>query len=275
MKANISFNKNFNFCVNHLKTYSHQCPETPNQIRRNIEFNTKYSQELSKLNPEYDRAVSKYYGSNVFSMAKSVLDMSERNDVVQLYTTITKHLDAHFNIYKTAEMGKILAEVNEQTDAELDRCFKALIIKFKSRNFYITVEGSPRNTKTKDDFLSQRKNLAQILFNKVSNYMNNSVIRKTKLLEDSKSLLSDMRKNDISVREHIATLKKLRNDNSELAYSLNVENSQALKNMKKCEVLSSLNARCEETATLYKHILSAYEKQSESLQTLYNQILKK
>lgn len=105
--------------------------------------------------------------------------------------------------------------------------------------------------------------------------MNNSVIRKTKLLEDSKSLLSDMRHNDQSVRKHIADLKKIRNDNSELAYSLNVENSQSIKTMKKCEMLSSLNLRCEETAALYKSILSAYENQSESLQTLYQQIVDK
>lgn len=118
--------------MNHLKTYSQQCPETPNEIKRNIAFNNQYSQELTKINPEYDDVIGKYYQNNVFSIAKNVLDMSERNDVVQLYTSISKHLDQHFNIYKSAEMGKILAEINEQTDTDIDRCFQKLIIRFKN-----------------------------------------------------------------------------------------------------------------------------------------------
>lgn len=104
--------------------------------------------------------------------------------------------------------------------------------------------------------------------------MNNAITRKTRLINVSKNLLGEMKKNDNNVRDIIKGLKKDRSDNSELAYSLNVENRQDIKKMKKCEMLDSLNKKCSETASLYKSILGAYEKQSVSLQKIFNLLMK-
>ena len=52
-----------------------------------------------------------------------------------------------------------------------------------------------------NNYTTQRKNLAQILFNKVSKYMNNAIERKSKLLSQSSKLFEKMRKSDLLFKD--------------------------------------------------------------------------
>ena len=111
-------------------------------------------------------------------------------------------------------------------------------------------------------------------FNKVSKYMNNAIERKSKLLSQSSKLFEKMRKSDLLVKHEIETLKKGRKDKTDLAYSLHKENTLTIKKLRKCENLHNLNSKCDESGNLFHSILNSYEKQSDSLQKLYNLIKK-
>ena len=129
-------------------------------------------------------------------------------------------------------------------------------------------------SKSREGFLLTRQNNAQILFNKVSLYLKNAVSRKTSLMVMGKEVLSKMKANDIKIIEEINKLKKVRNENSELAITLNMENELINKKLKKCEMITSINSKCEELSKIYKSVLSAYEKQSSSLEKIYRILIK-
>lgn len=105
--------------------------------------------------------------------------------------------------------------------------------------------------------------------------MANSVVRKSTLLQTSKTLLNEITENDTRIKQSITQLNKSRNDNSQLAFSLHSHNSESFKTLRQCEILENFNKSCEETANVYKSILAAYEQQSGSIQTLYQQLISK
>lgn len=267
------FKENYKFCTNKLKTFSLQCSDPLDELEQNIEHNKEYSESLNKLNDEYDQLINHYYDANIYSVASSVCggdkDITDKNDVVGLYTGIAKQLDQHFHIFKSEDMEKILLQVDSSnTNKQIysDKYVNQLVVH---------IHGKANEERNEDDaYTTQRKNLAQILFNKVSKYMNNAIERKSKLLSQSSKLFEKMRKSDLLVKHEIETLKKGRKDNTDLAYSLHKENTLTIKKLRKCENLHNLNSKCDESGNLFHSILNSYEKQSDSLQKLYNLIKK-
>jgi biotin-(acetyl-CoA carboxylase) ligase len=267
------FKDNYEFCTNKLKAFSQQCSDPLEELKQNVEHNKLYAESVNKLNDQYDQLINHYYDANIYSVASNVCggdkDITEKNDVVGLYTGIAKHLDQHFHIFKSEDMEKILLQVDSSNTK------KQIYTDHYVNQLVVHIHGNSNDQLTEDDpYTTQRKNLAQILFNKVSNYMNNAIERKTKLLSQSSALFEKMKKSDLFVKNQIEKLKKGRKDNSELAYSLHKENTLTIKKMRKCENLKNLNSKCEESGNLFHSILNSYEKQSDSLQKLYNLIKK-
>ena len=267
------FKKNYEFCVNKLGDFATACTTPIEEMRQDIQHNKQYAISVIKLNEDYDKLINQFYEANIYSVASNVCggdkDITEKNDVVGLYTKVAKHLDQHFNIFKSEEMEKILIEVDSssRTQINTDKFLNNLVNKYKGA---VSDQGADLH----DDYTTQRKNLAQILFNKVSSYMNNSIERKSKLLAESAKLFETMTKSDNKVKSEIDTLKKGRKNNSELAYSLHKENTLTIRKIRKCENLNNLNSKCEESGNQFHSILTSYQKQSESLQNLFNLIKK-
>lgn len=86
---------------------------------------------LSGFSPKYDNLINKFYDVNIFSIASNICDLTERNDVVDLYSSISKHIDEHFHIFKTAEMEKVLLQVNSDTDVNLDKFLNNMVNQYK------------------------------------------------------------------------------------------------------------------------------------------------
>jgi hypothetical protein len=260
-ELNQGFTENYDFCVNKLKTFTETCDEPVSEIKSHIEYNKRYARAISSLNDEYDSLINNFYDSNVFSLASNICDLSEKNDIVDTYAAVGRSIDQHFNILKSDDMQKVLAQVasDEMDKDQTGRFLQVIMQKF--------------DTHSNTDFMQERKTFAQILFNKVSSYMNNAISRKTRILNSSKVIFNAMQENDNVLKTHISDLKRSRKDNSELSYSLNVDNQRNIKKMKNCENLNNLNTKCEETAALYKSILKSYEGQSESIQNIYKLLM--
>lgn len=258
----IDFNKNYQFCANHLKAYNLTCETHVEEIKQNINFNKKYSDSLNKVNIGYDELINKYYDANMLSIASNICDLTEKNDIVETYAKVIKTIDGHFNIFKSEEMSKVLTQVNIKQKDNVNAFLEAVVDEYGV-------------DEKKDDFMHNRQTLAQILFNKVSTYMTNSIQRKSKVLEKSKVLFQNLKNNDELVNKKIEELKQTRKQNSELAYNLNRDNRVNLKQFKTCENLSILNSKCEETANLYKSVLKSYVNQSDALTNIYNFIAQK
>lgn len=257
------FKENKETCENKLKNFDQVCKESIEEMKENIDFNKEYADSLSNINKDYDRVIADFYNANLYPIAKNVCggegDVTTKNDVVNVYTSISKHLDNHFHIFKSKEMQQILVQVDTQTEEKLD-------------NFLASVLNKYKQDPTEGDYVAHRHNMAQILFNKISTYMTNSIERKSKLLEQSEDILMKMKHNDQVLRKQIELLKKQRKDNSELALSLHKDNQLTLKNIKQCADLENVKAQCEESGHLYRTIISSYEKQTKAIQNLYKDL---
>jgi hypothetical protein len=261
-----SFQSNYEFCVNDLKKVKDQCKDSLTKLRTTIKYNKEYAHSLTKLNSQYDALIGRFYDMNIFSFSANVCggnkDITDRNDITQLYTSISKHLDKHFNIFKSEEMEKILAQIETKTDDNMNKFLSQIVKKYST--------GTDQK-----DYVRIRKNMAQLLFNKISTYMDNSINRKSNLIKQGEELYIAMKENDEFVKKEIVQLKNQRRDNAELSYSLNKENEIIIGELKNCENAQGLNSKCEETEKLFKSILHSYKNQSKSIQTLYLFMTKK
>jgi hypothetical protein len=183
-------------------------------------------------------------------------DISDKNDVISVYTESANMLDNHFKLLKNDDMNNILSQVGEfKSESKVNKFLDGVINEFS---------GSDKN-----DYVRKRHNVAQLLFNKLSIYINNSIERKTSLLKQREFIFNEMQKNDDEVKSQIEKLKMERKENSELVYSLHKDNQILIHNMKSCEKLNNIKSVCEENGNLYKTILKSYERITESLQKIY------
>jgi hypothetical protein len=266
-EINNGFKENYEFCVNKLKTFNFNCDQSIEEMKKNINFNKEYACSLNKYTDHYDKNIKDYNDSDVFGVITKIVssnDITSKNDVVDLYTCLAKHLDSHFKIFKSEEMEKVLLEVSEkESDINVDKFLSYVVNKYQGK----TNEGD-------SDYVKKRKNLAQILFNKVSSYMNNSIERKACLIKQSEEIFIASKKIHDGIIQEISALKNQRREISELALSLHKENTLTIKKIRNCDKLTSLNSSCEESGSLFKSILHSYEVQSESMQNLFNLITK-
>jgi hypothetical protein len=274
-EINNGFKENYEFCVNKLKTFNFNCDQSIDEMKKNINFNKDYACSLNKYTDHYDKNLKEYMNSDVFGIIAKIVgsnDITNKNDVVDLYTCLAKHLDSHFKIFKSEEMEKVLLEVREKelngnkSDLNVDQFLSDVVNKY---------QGNPNNTQGDSDYVKKRKNLAQILFNKVSSYMNNSIERKACLIKQSEEIFIAAKKIHEEINQQISELKTQRREISELALSLHKENTLTIKKIRNCDKLTSLNSSCEESGSLFKSILHSYEVQSESMQNLFTLISKK
>jgi hypothetical protein len=113
---------------------------------------------------------------------------------------------------------------------------------------------------------TERANNAQILVNKVSSFMTNSIARKSRLLQDSQALINGLKANEAKVSNALAGLEKSKIELVIIANRLDVNSAALFKSIQECEIINNISHKCDETSDLYKSVLSAYEKQTESLQ---------
>ena len=100
--------------------------------------------------------------------------------------------------------------------------------------------------------------------------MSTSISKKTKLLTNSHDLLEKMKNNDLKVKQEIDDIKNKSVELSTLTDNIINDNKDLFKNMKQCEMVESLTQRCQEISHLYDSILTAYNKQTETLQSVYS-----
>lgn len=105
--------------------------------------------------------------------------------------------------------------------------------------------------------------------------MQSAIDRKKKLNALEESIMLRMRGNDEKINSYIHDLQNMRRENNNLIISLNKDNQETTKKVKKCEVLKNISTKCREMATIYQSILNSYDDQSEALERIFKIIKKK
>jgi len=88
-------------------------------------------------------------------------------------------------------------------------------------------------------YIKDRENMAQKLFNKIVLYKNNAEVRKQRMTSKNLELIQKLKDNDNSVLLTLSQLKKKNKDNAELILALSNDNELLRKKIRKCEILTT------------------------------------
>jgi len=67
-------------------------------MEKDIKFNKRYIKTLQRSVIDYDGLISQYYDSNMLFFAKGVCNINEKNNVIDEYEKIEKHLKKYFHL---------------------------------------------------------------------------------------------------------------------------------------------------------------------------------
>ena len=135
-------------------------------------------------------------------------------------------------------------------------------------------EEDERQCKLREKFLKERREAAENLYNKAEAYLESAINRRKKLKALEKSILLRMNGNEEKINCEVNKLQNMRKENNNLIISLNKDNQETTKKIRKCEVLKNISTKCKEMATIYQSLLNSYDDQSEALERIFK-ILKK
>jgi hypothetical protein len=197
-----------------------------------MELNKKHKELLISMKKDYQELYNKFSESSACKV-NNLIEITEKNDIVELYSFLLVQLNTYIKQNEQDFLGLECEEANRRTD---------------------------------------RANNAQILVNKVSSFMTNSIARKSRLLQVSQALVNGLKANEAKVSNALAGLDKSKTELVTTANGLDVNSAALFKSIQECEIINNISHKCDETSDLYKSVLSAYEKQTESLQSLYNSI---
>jgi hypothetical protein len=197
-----------------------------------MELNKKHKQMLLSMKRDYQELYSKFSDSAECKL-NDLIGITEKNDIVELYSFLLVQLNKYIEMSEQQFLDPDCEEANKRIE---------------------------------------RGNKAQILITKVSGFMTNSIARKSRLLEYSQKLVNYMKNSDAQVGNSLAGLERTKQELNFQATSLDADSNSLFKSIQECEIIHNISNKCDETSDLYQAILGAYEKQTDSLQSLYNSI---
>jgi hypothetical protein len=198
-----------------------------------MELNKKHKQMLLNMKKDY-QGLYKVFSDSAKCKLNDLIAITEKNDIVELYSYVLVQLNRYIE----------MAEQKDFLDADCEQANKTI----------------------------ERGNKAQLLAAKVSSFMTNSIARKSRLLDYSQKLVDFMKNSDNIVSNSLAGLERTKQELNTKASDLDGDSNGLFRSIQECEIINNISKKCDETSDLYKAVLGTYEKQTESLQGLYNSI---
>jgi len=268
---NRNFNSHYENCKCQINTFKRECHSPTEQLRSEKKYNIKYIKNLHILDDSINDTLGHFLKSSISCSMKNLMDLCQRNNVVDTYKIISSRLSSHFNISPPQNDPNTCTQKTKM-DSFIQRMIVRVhhhIIRVPKKDNKEEEEEAKRLQELKDKFLEERKEFAMILFNKASAYMQNSIKRRSELNTLERGLLKRMKDNDIKVQEKIHDLQQFRKANGNLIISLNKDNEINTERIKKCGILQNTKLKCEEMSRVYQMILSSYSEQSEALEKIF------
>jgi hypothetical protein len=183
-----------------------------------------------------------YEDFSILPLYNQINELNQKNDVVETYYIVTDKLEEYYNLFEQTNANGVENFLNEV--ATKDQSYNQII--------------------------NERRKKVQTLFDKVSNYMENSITRKTKLFKAEKDLMDKMKDNEEKSHNELENIKINIQNLDANEQKLETANRDMVKNMRECEIVETLTSKCNESSEIYESIMNAYNQQTETLQNIYN-----